>query len=152
MLEDKGIIMKKIYNLTIASLLALAFAGCGGGVMTPDASPALKLDVKTTCNVKANGIEKVLATAKMYNPIAKKKEIEFHRFGVKASQYISKTEAAIKKGEKRVSLVGKKKKVYKMSVEKAASRACTFAIRALQVDHESQTSWRLAVPGDGFKY
>lgn len=116
---------------------------------------ALALDAKKVCDVKTNGLEKVIAVAAKYNPEAVKLGIEFKRLGVTNSNYIKTTQAAIKAKEKNVVLKynskGKVKK-HKMSTERAAWRACTFALRALQDHAEADKTWRLAVPGDGYKY
>ena len=140
--------MKKLISLTIASGLALALTGCG----QPTASDVAKLDVKKVCDVNTLGAAKVLATAKMYNPIAVKGNYEFMRFHVKTSGYISAVEKALKSGSKTTHLIGKKKKVQKIDTKFAAQRACTFAIRAVQEHVSAKSTWRMSVPGDGFKY
>ena len=145
--------MKKLINLTIASGIALALAGCGSQP-TPKkvaSNPIMELDVAKVCDVKANGLDKVLATAKKYNPIAVKKEIEFMRFKISNSKAISEIEKARKAGKTTVALM-KKKKYALYTVDEAANRACIFAIRPLQQEVEAEESWREAVPGDGFKY
>ena len=111
----------------------------------------LDLNVKEVCNVKANGLESVLAVAKKYNPTAVKHKVEFMRFGASTSAYIKGAEAAIKSGSAKAN-VKQKKKVVSMPTTYATWRACTFAVSALQQEAEAKSTWRLAVPGDGFKY
>ena len=142
--------MKKIYSLTIASLLGLALVGCTSQPSGP--TNVSKLDVANVCNVGKNGVASVLAQAKIYNAIAVKHQVEFKRLGVTTSKAIKGVEAAIKKGSKTVHVVGKKKKVQKFDLNYATERACKFAIRALQQEQEASKNWRKAVPGDGYKY
>jgi len=142
--------MKKIYSLTIASLLGLALVGCTNQPIGP--VKVSKLDVAKVCNVEKNGLASVLAKAKVYNKIAVKHQVEFRRLGVTNSKAIQGIEAAIKKGSKTIQVVGNKKKIQKYDLDYATQRACKFAIRALQQENEANTAWRLAVPGDGFKY
>ncbi len=118
-------------------------------------SEAAALDVAKVCDVKANGLDAVLATAAKYNAEAKKLGVEFKRLGVTNSNYIKGTTEAAKAKQKDVVLKYKKKgkvKSLKLSTDYAAWRACSFAIRALQQKHEAESTWRLAIPGDGFKY
>ena len=140
--------MKKLISLTIASGLALALTGCGA---QPSVESATKLDVKKVCDVNTHGVMGVLKTAKMYNPIAVKKEIEFMRFKVTNSKAIAAIEKDFKAGKKSVHLL-KKKKYPVHSVKASAQRACIYAIRALQEHATAKTTWRMSVPGDGFKY
>jgi len=136
--------------------LATTFALIGTSTLQANLlDEASKLDVKKVCDVKANGIDAVLATAAKYNPEAVKLGIEFKRLGVTNSNYIKTTTAAAKAKKKEVVLEYKKKgkiKKHKMATDYAAWRACSFAVRALQQKVEAETTWRLAVPGDGFKY
>lgn len=113
-----------------------------------------KLDVKKECDVKANGIEKVIATAEKYNKIAKEHKVEFMRFGMKASQYIDATKESLKNGLDFIELVNDKGKKTgdKMGIEFAATRSCSFAISALTQEIEAKTTWKLASPSDGYKY
>lgn len=143
--------MKKLYSITIAAGLALALSGC---TQAPSASNFGTLNQKQLCNVKANGITAVLDTAAKYNKIAKKHGVEFKRLGMTTTQYIDETNKALKAGGKTVTLLNKKKKPTKnkVSVNYAAHRACVFAVGALTLEAESKTTWRAAVPGDGFKY
>lgn len=148
--------MKKIYSITAAAGLALALTGCGGPSAPVD---PMTLDVKKLCNVKANGIENVIATAKQHNATAKKHGVEFRRLNVNNSDLIASVEEAIKTGAKEVNPVHFKsnakkikKSKTKLKTEYAAERACKFAISALTQEAEGKSSWRLAVPGDGFKY
>ena len=116
---------------------------------------AAKLDVKKVCDVKANGAEKVIAIAEKFNPEAVKLQVEFKRLGITNRNYIKYTKEAIKAKKKEVDIKYKKKKeekTKKFPLEYAAWRACTFAVRALQQVKEAEKTWRLAVPGDGFKY
>jgi hypothetical protein len=123
------------------------------GLVNASASDISKLDVKKECNVEANGIEKVLATAAKYNEIAVKNKVEFMRLGMKASQYIEAVQGAIKTGAKNIDIVDvKKKKTGEATIEFAAWRACSFAISAVTEQEEAKTTWRSSVPGDGYKY
>ena len=148
--------MKKLYSVVAATGLALALSGCGSN---PVPAPSMDkksdtLNERTLCNVEANGIENVLATAAKYNMIAKKHGVEFKRLGMTNTQYIDETNKSLKSGSKKVVLLNKKGKATKnsVSVEYAAQRACKFAISALTQEEEGKTTWRAAVPGDGFKY
>ena len=144
--------MKRLNKiLFVAGLSTLAFTAVQADLV----SDASKLDVKKVCSVKANGIDAVLATAAKYNAEAVKLGIDFKRLGVTNSNYIKTTTAAAKAKKKEVVLEYKKKgkvKKHKMATDYAAWRACSFAIRALQQKVEAEDAWRLAVPGDGFKY
>jgi len=123
------------------------------GLVNASASDISKLDVKKECNVEANGIEKVLATAAKYNEIAVKNKVEFMRLGMKASQYIEAVDAALKSGAKTIDIVDvKKKKTGEEPIEFGAWRACSFAISALTQQEEAKTTWKLASPSDGYKY
>ena len=131
---------------TISALLA-------SGLVNASASEISKLDVKKECNVEANGVEKVLATASKYNEIAIKHNVEFMRLGMKASQYIEAVDAALKSGAKTIEIVDdKKKKTADATIEYGAWRACTFAISALTQEEEAKKTWKLASPSDGYKY
>ncbi len=131
---------------TISALLA-------SGLVNATASEISKLDVKKECNVEANGVEKVLATASKYNEIAIKHNVEFMRLGMKASQYIEAVDAALKSGAKTIDIVDdKKKKTADATIEYGAWRACTFAISALTQEEEAKKTWKLASPSDGYKY
>ncbi len=135
--------MKKIINLTIAATVALTLT-----------TSLHAMDGKKDCDVKANGITKVIATANVYNDQAKKKGLEFRRLNVNNSDLIISVEEAIKTGAKEVNpktFKGKQSKT-KLETNYAAERACKFAIAALTQDQEAKTTWRLAVPGDGYKY
>lgn len=131
---------------TISALLA-------SGLVNATASEIFKLDVKKECNVEANGVEKVLATASKYNEIAIKNKVEFMRLGMKTSQYIEAVDAALKAGAKTIEIVDdKKKKTADATIEYGAWRACTFAISALTQEEEAKKTWKLASPSDGYKY
>lgn len=139
--------MKKLINLTIAATVALTLSSSlyADGHM---------MDEKAMCDVKANGIEKVIATAKKYNEIAKQKGLEFRRLSVNNTDLIISVEEAIKNGAKEVNpktFKGKKSKTV-LETNYAAARACKFAVTALNQGEESKKTWRLAVPGDGYKY
>jgi len=144
--------MKKLHKILWTVSLGLLSTGA---VQADLLSDAAALDVKKVCDVKANGIDTVLATALKYNTEAVKLGVEFKRLGVTNSNYIKTTTAAAKAKKKEVVLEYKKKgkvKKQKMPTDYAAWRACSFAIRGLQQKAEAETTWRLAVPGDGFKY
>ena len=132
--------------VTISALVA-------SGLVSANASEISKLDVKKECNVEANGVEKVLATATKYNEIAVKNKVEFMRLGMKTSQYIEAVDAALKSGAKTIEIVDdKKKKTADATIEYGAWRACTFAISALTQEEEAKKTWKLASPSDGYKY
>lgn len=112
-----------------------------------------KVDVKSVCDVKKNGVNKVLENAAMYNKEAKAAGLEFMRLGMKTSQYIQAAQEAVKNGAKNVDTINaKKKKTGVVTTEYAAWRGCSFALRALQQNEEAKITWRLAVPGDGYEY
>ncbi len=148
--------MKRI-NQTIATLslgLALTAAATAGDAMKM-VDEAAKLDVKKVCDVKANGVAKVLAIAEKYNPAAVELGVEFKRLGIRNSVYIKGLKEAVKAKKPEVTLKYKakgkeKKKTFK--TDYAAWRACTFAVRALQQVKEADKTYRLAIPGDGFKF
>jgi len=136
--------MKKLINLTIVATAALALT-----------TSLHAMDVKKECNVKANGINSVIATAKKYNMQAQKAGLEFRRLNVNNSALIASVEEAIKTGAKEVNPMhfkGKKKSKTKLETNYAAWRACSFAISALTQADEAKKTWRLAIPGDGYKY
>lgn len=136
--------MKKLINLTIAATAAFTLT-----------TSLHAMDGKKDCDVKANGIAKVIATANVYNDQAKKKGLEFRRLNVNNTDLIKSVEEAMKTGAKEVNPMhfkGKKKSKTKLETNYAAERACRFAIAALTQNQEAQTSWKLAVPGDGYKY
>lgn len=123
------------------------------GLVNATASEISNLDVKKECNVEANGIEKVIATATKYNEMAVKDKVEFMRFGMKASEYIEAVNEALKKGSNTVDITEEfKKKVSEAPIDFAAWRACSFAISALTQEEEGKKTWRSSVPGDGYKY
>ena len=118
-------------------------------------SDVMKLNVAKVCNPQTNSLQSLIDIAKKYNPIAVKVGVEFKRLGIVNRIYIKDTQMAIKKGDKTTVLHYKKKgkaKTKKMATSKAAWRACTFAIRAVQEHKEATKTYRLAVPGDGYKY
>jgi hypothetical protein len=131
----------------------------GSGCKIYELAPVNTITTKDTCDVNKHGIEKVIETAKDYNQVAIKKGLEFRRLNVNNRDLIISVEEAIKTGAKEVnplhfkSKPGKiKKSKTKLKTEYAAWRACSFAISALQQGEEAKDTWRLAVPGDGFKY
>lgn len=149
--------MKKITSILIGLTLSstLATSVSANEVVTPMVEKAMKLDVKKVCDVKANGLEKVLAIAKEYNPEAIKLGVEFKRLGIRNSVYIKGLEKAIKDKSPKVTLHYKskgKEKQKTFATDYATWRACTFALRALQQVKEAQDTYRLAIPGDGFKF
>ena len=139
----------KILKIAVVATMTLSLANAS---LSEDAA---KLDVKKVCDVKANGLDKVLAVAKKFNPEAIKLDIEFKRLGIKNREYIKALEAAVKAKSKETVIKYKKKgkeKTKKFPTDYAAWRSCTFAVRALQLHEEGKKTWKLAVPGDGFKY
>ena len=112
---------------------------------------AIDLNEYKLCNVNANGIETVIATAKKYNTIAVAHKVEFMRFGASTSAYIKGVDEAIKSGSDTAN-VKQKKKVVKFDTSYAAQRACKFAVAALKLEAQSKLNWKDAVPGDGYKY
>ena len=149
--------MKKITRLvTILSLgAALTVAASAGEEVTPMVEKASKLDVKKVCDVKANGLEKVLAVAEEYNPEAVKLGVEFKRLGITNSKYIKALKEAVKKKEKKVTVHYKskgKEKSKTFATDYLDWRACTFAVRSLQQVKEAQETYRMAIPGDGYKF
>ncbi len=138
--------MKKIL---LASVLGLSIASAGL------VEEAAKLDVKKVCDVKANGAAKVLAVAQKFNPEAVKLGVEFKRLGIKNRLYVKAVEEAVKAKKKEVVIkykAKKKDKTKKFPLDYAAWRTCSFAVRALQLHKEADKTWRLAVPGDGYKF
>jgi len=144
--------MKRLHKILLTAGLGVLTMGSLQADLLQDAAAA---DVKKVCDVQANGLDKVLATAAMYNAEAVKLGIEFKRLGVTNSNYVKTTTEAAKAKKKEVVLEYKKKgkvKKQKLATDYAAWRACSFAIRALQQKAEAESTWRLAVPGDGYKY
>lgn len=135
--------MKNLLKMTVAATAALTLT-----------TSLHAMNEKVDCDIKANGIVQVIATANVYNELAKKKGLEFRRLNVNNSDLIIAVEEAIKTGAKEVNpktFKGKKSKTV-LETNYAAQRACKFAISALTQAQEAKLSWRLAVPGDGFKY
>ncbi|HKM19280.1 MAG TPA: hypothetical protein VJY14_04370 [Aliarcobacter sp.] len=140
--------MKNILKIsTIAAFLTL-------GLTALNAEDYSKLDVKKECDVKVNGLEKVLQIAEKYNKVAIEHGVEFMRFGMKASQYVDASKDAIKSAAKEIEIVDAKAKPTgeKVSIEFATWRACSFAISALIQEAQAKTTWKLASPSDGYKY
>ena len=152
--------MKKIITLAVTSGLALFLSGCGAtNAPAPQAaevkaSDAYNLDVSKVCEISAtNSIQDVLGVAKKFNPIAVKNGVEFMRFGMPTSEYITETEKALVAGQKEITLLSKGKPTKDVvTVEYAAERACKFSVMALQFQNAASTEWKLAVPGDGYTY
>lgn len=140
--------MKKSFKFIAGSVLVSL------SLTTLVAEDFSKLDEKKLCNLEANGVEKLIETAKKYNKLAIENKVEFMRFGMKASQYIDASEAALKKGEKEIALVNAKGKETgeKVSLDFAAWRSCSFAVSALTQMEESKNNWKLSSPSDGYKY
>jgi PBP1b-binding outer membrane lipoprotein LpoB len=144
------------------------------------ASDTYTMDVAQVCDASTKGAQAVLDIAKTYNPIAKKQGLEFRRHGMDNSLLIEETQLAIDTKASEVKLLDDRKKKtldgklkkegksakdmdpaeYKkgyttkvsMTVNDAATRACKFATAALIQQHEAETSYRLAIPGDGYQY
>lgn len=147
--------MKKLLTVTLSAGIAIALSGCAGS-SAPSVTmmDAVKADERKTCDVKANGIENVIATAAAYNAIAKKEGVEYRRLGVNNTDAIIAVQEGIKSGAKTVvpkNHKGKSSK-QKFDINYAAERACKFAIGALVQKHEAKTQYRDAIPGDGYKY
>lgn len=143
--------MNKLH-ISILTGLAVAISGCAS-TGTPSAD-YMKMDVEKMCSVKANGIDNVIATAEKYNNIAIQEKVEFRRLGVNNKDLIISVQEAIKSGAKEVNpkdYKGKASKT-KLPTAYAAERACKFGISALAFKQEAKSTWRAAVPGDGFKY
>ncbi len=139
--------MKKL----IITATALSFAFVSANALQEVA----KIDVKDVCKVEKVGAPKALEVAKKYNPEAIKLGVEFKRLGIKNREYIKALEEAIKAKKKETVVKYKskgKEKTKKFDTNFLAERACKFAVRALQQVNEAEKTWRLAVPGDGFKY
>ena len=150
--------MKNLFNISLALVVGFSLFGCAklynpsNQSESPYAS-VMKLHVRDACNVQKNGVNKVLALAQTYNPVDIKEGIEFMRFGVPTSEYIRATKQAIKDGSKTVQVYTRKgKKGGKFTVAFAAWRSCAFAVAALQQKVEAKSTWKLAMPGTGFKY
>ncbi len=139
--------MKKL--ITIA--FTLSFVSLAAGAL----EEVSKIDVAKICDVNSNGLVKVLNIAKKYNPEAIKLGVEFKRLGIRNELYIKALEKSIKNKDKITVVKYKakgKEKSKKFDTNFLTHRACTFAVRALQQVNEAKKTWRLAVPGDGFKY
>jgi hypothetical protein len=67
--SKRGLSMRKIGLVAITLAVNIASAN-----LLEEAS---KLDVKTVCDVKVNGLEKVIAVAEKFNPEAIKLGVEF---------------------------------------------------------------------------
>ena len=140
--------MKNILKISI-SVALLSF-----GLNLSASEDYSKLDVKKECDVKTNGVEKVIQTAERYNKVAIEHGVEFMRFGMKNSQYIEASKDDIKNNTKEIAIVDDKPKPTgeKVSIEFATWRACSFAISALTQEAQAKKTWKLASPSDGYKY
>ena len=144
--------MKKILSLSLSIAAAFTLTACASSQPSPQT--ALKMDIKQVCSVEANGIAKVVSTAKLYNMEAQKRGLEFRRLNVNNSALITSVEEAMKTGAKEVNPMkfkGNKKSKTKLPTDYAAGRACMFAVSALSQAQEAKSTWRLAVPGDGIQ-
>jgi len=131
-------------KIVALSLIATAFVANAGAV-----EDSVKLDVKKVCDVKANGLEKVLAVAEKYNPVAQKNGVEFMRFSIPNSAYIAGAKEAIKAKSKEATLKYKKKGkelTKKFPTDYVAWRACTFALRAVQQIDEANKTYTSSIP------
>ncbi len=150
--------MKKMIKITAVSAVALVFfAGCAtsNSPAPMGKSDVMKLNVAKVCNPNTNSLQSLIDLAKKYNKIAVKEGVEFKRLGITNRVYIRDTQKAIDSKSKVTMLHYKKKgkpAVKKMPTKKAAWRACTFATRAVQEHQEAANTYRLSIPGDGFKY
>lgn len=145
--------MKKLLNLSLSIAAVLTLTACVSSQPSPQT--ASKMDESKVCNVESNGIKEVIATAKLYNMEAQKRGLEYRRLNVNNSALIASVEKAIKTGAKMVNPMhfkGKKNSKTKLETSYAAERSCKFAIGALAQANEAKSTWRLAIPGDGFKY
>ena len=134
--------------MKVTKLITLTIVGASilqAGVI----EEATKLDVKKVCDVKVNGLEKVLAVAEKYNPVAIKNGVEFMRFSIPNSAYIAGAKEAIKTKSKEATLHYKKKgkeKTKKFPTEYATWRACVFALRAVQQIDEADKTYKSSIP------
>ena len=111
--------MKRLHKILLTAGLGVLTMGSLQADLLQDAAAA---DVKKVCDVQANGLDKVLATAAMYNAEAVKLGIEFKRLGVTNSNYVKTTTEAAKAKKKEVVLEYKKKG--KVKKHKARYRLC----------------------------
>lgn len=132
--------MKNILKISI-SVALLSF-----GLNLSAAEDYSKLDVKKECDVKTNGLEKVIQTAEKYNKVAIEHGVEFMRFGMKNSQYIDASKEAIKNNTKEIELLDEKAKPTgeKVSIEFATWRACSFAISALTQEAQAKKNLEIS--------
>ena len=158
--------MKSIFSITIASAIAFSLAGCTANLapskskmtgITPE--QAYKLDEKEVCSIDKLGIEKVIANAKLYNDAAIKEKVEYRRLNVNNRDLIKAVEEGLAKGLKEVNPMHFKSKPdkikrskTKLEINYAAHRACAFGLNALQNKYEAKSTWRKAIPGDGYKF
>ncbi|RLA74903.1 MAG: hypothetical protein DRG11_03230 [Epsilonproteobacteria bacterium] len=112
-------------------------------------------NVNKQCDVAKLGIDKVVGYAKVHNKEAKAKGVEFRRLNVNNTDLIKAVEDAVANGEKTVQPMhfkGKDKSKTKLDVNYAAQRACHFAITSLTQAKEAQKTYKLSIPGDGYKF
>ncbi len=137
-----------IKSIAVVAALTLTIANAGL------VEEAAGLDIKKVC-AQSNDAAKLLDLAKKYNAEAVKLGVEFKRLGIKNSNYIKALESSVKSKAKETVIKYKKKgkeQTKKFPTAYAAWRSCSFAIRALQLHEEGKKTWRLSVPGDGYKY
>src|SRR5574344_1043114 len=103
--------MKNILKISI-SVALLSF-----GLNLSASEDYSKLDVKKECDVKTNGLDKVIQTAEKYN------------------------KTAIEQIEKKDKPTGEK-----VSIEFATRKTCSFAISALTQEAKEKKTWKLASP------
>jgi hypothetical protein len=156
MIKQRGILSigNKLYTMVMVTAIAVIASGCTSTSVNTSKNDA-SLDVKKECSIQANGVKNVIATANKYNAIAKKQGLEFRRLNVNNSDLIKSVEEALKTGAKTANPMhykGKKRSKTKLDTNYAASRACRFAITALTQNAESGDTFRLSIPGDGYKY
>ena len=146
--------MKNLLKISLATTIAIFITGCTATTANTNMADYSKLDVKKECDVKANGVEKLLETAEKYNKLAIENKVEFMRLGMKTSQYIDASKEALKNGAKEIAIVDNKAKPTgeMVSLEFAAWRSCSFAISALTQEAQAKKTWKLASPSDGYKY
>ena len=148
--------MKKIQTLTIAALTAMTLSS--GAFAKEDTATvlkeAMKVNVATDCLPGKKSVDQLLETAKKFNPTAIELGVQFKRLGMTTAQYIDQIEKAIRTKSKTITLLDKNGKPTKnkMDIDAAAERACKFAVRALQQYVEADTSYKLAIPGEGYQY
>ena len=89
--------MKNILKISI-SVALLSF-----GLNLSASEDYSKLDVKKECDVKTNGLDKVIQTAEKYNKIAIEHGVEFMRFGMKIANILMLLKKLSKVVQKRLN-------------------------------------------------